>query len=356
MDPDHFQSVTPDARAKEKFLLVDAVGVTDSPLVDAKPLLPASQRQVSLEKLLNKAASHSITTDEAAALAGRLARLDRKITPAEREELAQVGGLPFVDVVRGLEQVTADEAQENALQSGGEQAQRELVLTAVRPLADPEFRARILSIRRKYDLPYDEHTLDKLIAIEVRKMDEDTSRQVVEDWRKYIEDHQDEITTLRVAFSDPRRSPREVYSQLADLARQIARPPHQWTPDVLWEAYRKLGVAQGNGGHKGVPELMRILRYELGLDPELRTHRSHVEENLARWLAQQKQAGTRFEGDQTWWIERIAYAIANRLGVSEQELDSVPFTEHGGVGGFVRAFGDDRAAELLDELNKELPA
>jgi type I restriction enzyme R subunit len=55
MDADDFQSVTPDARAKEKFLLVDAVGVTDSPLVDAKPLQPASERQVSLEKLLNRA-------------------------------------------------------------------------------------------------------------------------------------------------------------------------------------------------------------------------------------------------------------------------------------------------------------
>jgi type I restriction enzyme R subunit len=356
MDADHFQSVTPDARAKEKFLLVDAVGVTDSPLVDAQPLQPASQRQVSLEKLLNRAASHSITTEEAATLASRLSRLDKQITPAERDELAEVGGQPLVDVVRGLERATDAETQEIALQSGGEEAQREVVLAAIRPLADLEYRARILSIRRKYDLPYDEHTLDKLISVEARSMDTDTSRQVVEDWRKYIEDHQDEITALRIAFSDPRRSPREVYNQLADLARRIERPPHRWTPDVLWEAYRKLGVAQGNGTRKGVPELVSILRYELKLDSELRTYRSRVEENLARWLAQQEQAGVRFTVDQVWWIERIAHAVANRLGVIEVELDGVPFHERGGVGGFANAFGDGRAAELLDELNKELPA
>jgi type I restriction enzyme R subunit len=85
-------------------------------------------------------------------------------------------------------------------------------------------------------------------------------------------------------------------------------------------------------------------------------YRSRVEENLARWLAQQEQAGVRFSVDQVWWIERIAHAIANRLGVIEWELDGVPFHERGGTGGFMRAFGDDRAAELLDELNKELPA
>jgi type I restriction enzyme, R subunit len=356
MDADEFQSVTPDARAKEKFLLVDAVGVTDSPLVDAKPLQPASQLQVSLEKLLNRAASHSITTEEASTLASRLSRLNQQMTPAERGELAQVGGRPLVDVVRGLERATDEEAQEAALQSGGEEAARELVLAAIRPLADPKFRDRILSIRRKYDLPYDEHTIDKLLSVEARRMDEDTSRQVVEDWRTYIEEHQDEITALRIAFSDRRRSPREVYNQLADLAHQIERPPHRWTPDVLWEAYRKLGVAKGNGGRKGVPELMSILRYELKLAPELRSYRSHVEENLARWIAQQEQAGVQFKIDQVWWIERIAYAIANRLGVSEIDLDGVPFTERGGVGGFLHAFGDDRATELLDELNKELPA
>lgn len=67
--PGRVQRVTPDAGAKEKFLLVDPIGVTDSPLVDAKPLQPASQRQVSLEKLLNRAASQGITVDDASALA-----------------------------------------------------------------------------------------------------------------------------------------------------------------------------------------------------------------------------------------------------------------------------------------------
>lgn len=82
IDADEFQTVTPDAVGKTKFLLVDAVGVTDSPLVEAKPLEPASQRQVSLQKLLARAASHSIITDEAAALSARLAALNGQITSA----------------------------------------------------------------------------------------------------------------------------------------------------------------------------------------------------------------------------------------------------------------------------------
>ena len=354
-DPDEFQSVTPDARNKTKFLLVDAVGVTDSPLVDARPLQPPAKRSESLERLLSKAASYGLSAEDAEALASRLSALQQQITEEEREELAEVsGGHTLAGIARGLQQATDVDAVDGL----DEQERRELLAKAIEPLAaTPELRERILSLRRKYDLPYDEYTQDKLIAVEARRLDRDRSQETIEDWRKYLEEHRDEITALRLAFENPQRDPRQVYAQLRDLARRIERPPYRWTPEKLWAAYEALGVARDSGGRtKGVPELIGILRYELGLDPELCSYRSRVEENLQRWLAQQEQAGVRFTPDQRWWIERITAAVANRLCVTEDELDTTPFTERGGVDGYLRTFGEDRAANLLDELNKELSA
>jgi type I restriction enzyme R subunit len=220
----------------------------------------------------------------------------------------------------------------------------------VAPLADPEFRARILSIRRKYDLPFDEHTQDVLISVEARTLDRDEARQTIEDWRAYLEENQDLIAALRVAFSDHRRDPRAVYAQLAGLARQIERPPHQWTPTLRWDAYRKLGIAHGNGGRKGVPELVSILRYELGLVPELHAYRSLVESRLANWLARQEQAGRRFTVDQRWFTDRIAHVIASRLHVVEDTLDDPPFTHNGGADGFCQAFGGYTDIQHLRDL------
>lgn len=358
VDPDEFQRVTPDARAKEKFLLVDPIGVTDSPLVDAKPLQPASQRQVSLEKLLNRAASQGITVDEAATLASRLGKLDRRITDAERDELTELAdGKTIKQIAQGLERATDDEAQEAALQAGGPDAQRQLVLDAVRALAErPELRTRILNIRRKYDLPYDEHTLDRVMSVEARLMGEHSSQQMVEDWRQYLRDNADEITALRVAFSEPTRDPAQVYKSLKRLAAKIESPPYRWTPELLWRAYQNVGIAKGNGGRKDVPELMAILRYELGLDSDLRPYRSTIEDHLANWLARQEQNGVRFTVDQQWWINKIAMTLASRLQVTPDDLDGVPFTERGGADGFIRDFGDSRAEQLLDELNRTLPA
>jgi type I restriction enzyme R subunit len=99
-----------------------------------------------------------------------------------------------------------------------------------------------------------------------------------------------------------------------------------------------------------------VLRYELGLDDELRPYRSVVEERFAGWLEQQEQHGVRFTGDQRWWLDRICDVVATSAEVTADDLDEAPFTEHGGVEGFEHTFGPDRAAELLDELDKELPA
>lgn len=352
------RDVTPDAGAKEKFLIVDAVGVTDSPLVDTRPLQPASQRQVSLQKLLERAANQGITPDEAAALGSRLAALDCRVTAAERQELADLAdGMTLLDLASRLEHATDEETQESALQSGGPQAQRDLVHDAVRPLAErPELRHRILEVRRKYDMPYDEYTIDQLISVEARLMEQGGSRNVVEDWHQYVEDNKAEIMPFLLAFEDPGRDPADVRRRLQRLADEIAAPPYRWTPDIIWHAYQDLGEASENGSSKAVTELINLARYAFGMDSELRTFGSRVEERLRNWLAQQERAGARFTVDQVWWLERIAYAVTHRLAVTEEDLDGVPFTERGGVDGFVREFGDDRAEQLLDELNRNLPA
>jgi hypothetical protein len=59
--PADFQSVTPDASAKTRFVIVDAVGVTEHDFVDP-PL--NRDKAITLKKLLDKAATLTLTEDE----------------------------------------------------------------------------------------------------------------------------------------------------------------------------------------------------------------------------------------------------------------------------------------------------
>ncbi|MHB8300703.1 MAG: type I restriction endonuclease subunit R, partial [Dermatophilaceae bacterium] len=94
-----FQAVTPDAASKLRFVIVDAVGVTEHDFVDP-PL--NRDKSISLKKLLEKAATLSLTEADTATLASRLAALELQLTDSERAELDQVAGMPVRHLVRDL--------------------------------------------------------------------------------------------------------------------------------------------------------------------------------------------------------------------------------------------------------------
>lgn len=355
LDPAELHRVTPDAAVKDRFVIVDAVGVTDSPRVDATPMQQHTERQISLKKLLDKAGTLTISLSETSTLASRLAKLDQVITPDERAELERVAGMPLRDVVGSLARA-ADPDELAAIPPGDGDAERGLVEKAVRPLAaNPGLRARLLEIRRAHDITYDEGNIDDLI--EARGVDvTERARQIVTSWREYLEKNRDEVSAIEAAYRHGDGS-RTVYTRLKELASRIARPPHQWTPDGLWHAYERLGTAAARpGAHYGVIDLIGLIRYELRVDDEPRPHRSVVEERFAAWMARQRQAGANFTADQVWWLERIRDIVISSASFTHDDLDGVPFTERGGTDGFLRVFGDDRAEQILTELNRSLTA
>ena len=144
IEPADFQSVTPDAAAKTRFLIVDAVGVTEHPFVDP-PL--NRDKGISLKKLLDKAATLTLTEDETATLASRLAKLELELTPAERIELDDVAERPVRDIIRGLVDAVDPDTQAKVLDGAADpdQARRDLLERAIQPVAsspDHIFRLR----------------------------------------------------------------------------------------------------------------------------------------------------------------------------------------------------------------------
>lgn len=356
VDPAEFQAVTPDAEVKERFVIVDAVGVTDSPRVDARPLNRVPERKIPLERLMAKTAGLAMTEDEVATLAGRLARLDRQLTEEEREEIEELAGQPLHKIVGELVRSVDPDQQERARRIGGEKQVRQDMLDALKPIAsNGELRDRLMSMRRAHDIVIDEVSVDEVKEARGITAEELAIRRV-SSWRQYLKDHQDEIAALSLAFSE-RRDPPEVYRRLRDLARKIERPPFQWTPARLYDAYVQLGKAsQHPRGAAGVVDLIGLLRFELGLDQEVRPYRALVEERYAAWRSRQEQAGAAFTPNQVWWFDRIVDVIATDAAIEPEHLRDVPFIERGGVDGFLRDFGADRGAEILNELGRELGA
>ncbi|NQU36200.1 MAG: DEAD/DEAH box helicase family protein, partial [Actinobacteria bacterium] len=356
IDSATFKSVTPDADQKTRFVVVDAVGVTEHPYVDATPL--QRDKSISLQKLLEKAANLTITVDEVATLASRLARLERLLTPAERSELEQVAAQPLTSLGSQLISAVDPDRQAEAIaaaplrpdgspdESG---AIATLIENAVEPIAsNPALRQRILEIRQSHDLMIDEVSRDTLIEAG-GVVDTERAREIVTSWRDYLEEHKSEITALEILFTS-NEHPRVSYQELAELAERIQRPPRQWTVDTIWNAYAALDSSKVRQSNRHTAtDLVALVRYTAGFDGELVPYADTVHERYQSWLAQQKQAGVQFNERERWWLDRIADVIAQSAGISVGDLDAAPFTERGGIDGASRDLGE-RAGELLNSL------
>lgn len=360
IDATELQEVTPDADAsvrKDRFVLVDAVGVTDSPLVDARPLVPAGERQVSLAKLLDKAGTKSISASEAEILAGRLARLNQQLTTEERDQLTRAaGGQTLSEIAGAIVKAVDPDRQERALDEGGQAAARRLVENAIAPLTErPELRRHIIEIRRDKDYVFDEFTPVAVTDLnEIPR--EQRAKEQVDRWSRLLKEERDRIAAVSIALTSPRSvSPAETYAALQELALEIRRPHFAWTPKVLWTYYEDLGVAVHSPGREaGVPDLISLIRYELGVDEELRPYRETVGERFEAWLLRQSQAGAVFSEEQLWWLRSIRDVVASDVGISTQEFNAEPFKGKGGGRGFQYAFPGRDVRSLLSELNREL--
>jgi type I restriction enzyme R subunit len=291
IDADDLKAVTPDPvadLAKDRFVLVDAVGVTASPLVDTRPMLPPDGGSLSLAKLMDKAGSRSLTAEQAETLGRRLARLDRKLTKEERERIEQAsGGVPLADMVRKITDAVDVDTQDRAYREGGADRARRLVHDSVETLTThPELRKLIIGIKQQHDLTYDATTEVTLKMNEVPR--EERAAKELAEWRQLLDSRKrDEAAAEAIALqvilgSGSRVRPQEARAHLKELMASIKATKRTWTPKVIWDHYELVGEAtESLSKTAGLGDLMNLVRYTLGADDQLRPYRTVVEERLA---------------------------------------------------------------------------
>jgi type I restriction enzyme R subunit len=358
IDPADFRSVTEDAEAKTRFVIVDAIGVTEHDFVEP-PL--NREKSISLKKLLDKAATLNLTEDETATLASRLAALDRQLKPEERTELNEVAHTSIHAIVRALVDAVDTEKQAEAIAAQPDRAATnvidEMLEKAIEPLAaNPELRTRIIELRRLKDQVIDEVSVDVLDqAYGVQRTER--AQEIVESWREYLKEHRAEISAIQLMFEAKGRG--ISFAQIEELKERIARPPHNWTVDLIWNAYLSLeveyrGRPESRDRHT-VTDLISLLRLEAGVDDALTPYAEQVEARYAIWLARQAAAGVLFSENQRWWLDKMVLIIASSAELDAEDLENAPFDERGGIDGILRDLGDN-AGEIIEELNRELAA
>ncbi len=364
IDSDQLRTVTPDAQAKDRFVIVDAVGVTEADLHDTVPL--ERQRHVSFDKLLNQIGLGSKDPDVVSSVASRLARLNRRITAEDRAEVEWVAGVELSELVHHITDALDPDRQhevasaetgtdEPTLEQVAATAQQ-LIAEAIQPLAgNSELRQKLVDIRRSYEQVIDKASRDRGISGEFSVDAADRARSEVESWKQYIENNRGKITALEVLYHQP-YGRGLTYDDIRELVSAIGRPPHRWTPDILWKAYETLDESKVRGsGHRVHTDLVSLVRYALGEVDELVAYPDLVNERFEIWLNQQRSAGTEFTDEQLGFLDLIKDRIASSLTIAPADLQHPPFSAHGGLGKARQLFGTELNS-LLGDLTEALAA
>jgi type I restriction enzyme, R subunit len=365
IDDTEFQSVTNDAKRKDRFIIVDAIGVMDTALAETVQPLERKPGQ-SLDKLLDLIRLGSKDAQVASSIAGRLARLDKHLTQDDREMLAGLaGGTDLGTIARRLVDALNSDQQAAATVAAGHSADDQAAVAATAaamlthaldPLAtNPDLCNAILDVRRSYEQTIDETSKDKVIFTGPHEQARQKAATMISSFRDYLEQHKNEIRALQVLYSRPHKE-RLTFREIKELATAIQRPPYQWTPENLWQAYEVLDKSKvrGSGGMM-LTDLVSLVRHTLHPDEALIPFRDQVEQRFAAWLTAQKQKEVHFTGEQLQWLTWMKENISAELGIAPESFEYTPFVEHGGIGKAAQVFGD-RLAPLLDELTEALAA
>lgn len=247
------------------------------------------------------------------------------------------------DIVRALVDAVDPETQATAIAVEADRAPADVVQdlldTAVEPLAaNPELRTRIIELRRAKDQVIDEVSRDEVLEAH-GVVDPDKAKHTIESWREYLSEHRSEISAIELMFEAKGRGIR--FDQIQELADRIARPPHNWTVDIIWNSYLSIGIEyQGHTetrNRHAATDLISLLRLEAGVDDALVPYSDRVEDRYANWLHRPEQAGATFTETQRWWLDRMMRIIASSAGIDADDLDNAPFDERDGIDG-VAAF------------------
>ena len=355
-----FKAVTPDATNKDRFVIVDAVGVTETDLSDSYSL--ERQRTVPFDKLLDMVSMGSREPEVLSSLASRLTRLDRKLTPQERQTIESLSdGISLRELVSGLVTATDPDAALDAAQqatgleeppeSAVAQARQQLLEAAARPFAaNPELRQRLLDIHRSYEQTIDTVSADTLIEAGFTDAEAVT---LVQSFEEFIKENRDEITALQILYERPYRQ-RLDYADIKTLADALQSPPRSWTPDRLWQAYQQLDRSRVRGsGQRVLADIVTLVRYAVGESEELAPFADEVQERFQGWLAMQQTAHRSFTDEQVRWLESIRDHIAGSVSIEMGDFQYAPFNQQGGLGKAYDLFGDE-LPDLLEELNLAL--
>ena len=371
--------------AKDRFVLIDAVGVEKSQKTESRPL--ERNPNLSMKDLLQGVAMGHRDDDTIQSLANRLTRLGKQIDTRGHRKIEKLTGKPVAQLARELltsldPDAINQKALENAKTQGitrseetltdneRETAKQQLIDKACESFDNPDARDVIESARREREQVIDHINLDTVTYSGYSAQAEEKAEKVIQSFKEFIEQHKDDIQALSFFYQQPYQRRPLTFSMLEELHQALNNPPLLLTTEKLWTAYERINSANplNKNSSKGkkantqrqLTDIISLVKYAVGLEEELKPFAEQVDAKFKKWIFRHNaQRKTAFTEEQTTWLRLIKDHIAASCFIERDDFDYSPFSDRGGLQKAWGLFNTEATNELdslMAEMNQELIA
>lgn len=359
--------------AKDRFILIDAVGVEKSCKTESRSL--ERNPAMAMKDLLQGVAMGHRDDDSIQSLANRLTRLNKQADSKALKKIEQVSGhsvqqlakrlLKAIDPDAIVQQALANTRaagitrSEDSLTAEEKQTARDqLVKEACTPFDNPALREQIESARREREQIIDHINLDTLLVSDFGQQALDNAERLVHTFQEFIAQHKDELDALSFFYQQPYQRRALTFGMIEALYEQLQKPPLLLTTEKLWSAYSRIQPAKTKGQNqkRQLTDIIALVKFAIGVEGELRPFAEQVDSKFKQWIFRHNaQRKTSFTQEQTEWLRMIKDHIAASASIEREDFDYSPFADNGGLQKAWGLFEQD-LDNIMNELNEELVA
>ena len=368
LDHDDLKKVTPSAAsAKTHYVIVDAIGVTKSLKTASSPII--TKPGVSLKDLAIGVMMGASDADTISSLAGRLARLNKQLLPADHARIeAQSGGVALKSIVASLfSAINEDAVEKKAIEMANlqwnaeppekllEEAQTQLVKEAA-SVFNGKLIEIIDTIRQEKEQILHHDQLDALLRAEWDADAQKNAEALSQEFANWLLENKDHLAALSIFYSQPFRRREITFAMLKEVIEKLRADAPRIAPLRVWQAYSQLENYRGKQPINELTALVALIRRACGIDTSLSTFEETVRRNFQDWImARHAGAGEKFNELQMAWLQMIRDHVCTSFHLEREDLDMAPFDREGGLGKIYQLFGESLDG-LIEELNEALVA
>jgi type I restriction enzyme, R subunit len=355
------QNVTSDAKCKSFCVLVDISGEIKSVKTELAGLERKSESP--FDELIY--AIDSMRHDDIiVSIAGRLARLNARLTEGQRREIERtIFKKPMGQIIHALLDVVDLDVQEeiarelfNADSPDPQQlvkAHDELVSVACEPFQDQKVKDQLVQLH--YSI-YTEHQLAAGGSVSETESDiPGDSKKIIETFRRFIYDNKSKNMVVKTVWRKSGAYSLITMEQLKKLCDILKRDPYRLKVEQIWQAYAYLKgpSVKACPSRIFVTDIIPLIQFEAGIIKILEAFSQGVERRYRSWCHLNEKKGKKFIPSQLDFLETLKNCIAENGTIAIEDLDFLPQYHGSGTMRMYQLFGNEMTL-IIQDLNKKL--